>query len=676
MLRKSFCRICTSMCGLEVDVEGETVRKVRGDVGDPLTQGYCCSKGRAAGETHHRADRLLQPKMRKDGVLQPVGWDEALDDLAARLRRIIDEHGPDAVGVFLGGGCYLDSAAYATVRPMRTALGTRSFYSDMSIDVMSKGVVSEMVGGIACMPRPDYGRTKLVIYVGTNPVVSHGHTSMLNSPTARLREFTASGEVWVLDPRHTETAMKATRHLATNPGGDYAVLGHAVRELLQDGADWDYLNAHAQQVDELRAAVEPFTRERASAISGVPPQDLADFLAAVRRAGRLSIESGTGVSMSPSGNMTAWMSWALMIVTGSFDREAGAWSNPGFFLRLDELDIPSAPPNGNRQPGPPSRPELLTVAGEYVCAAMPDEIESGNLKALINLSGHLLACLPDVERMTAAFRSLEVLATIEILDNTMTEISTHALPAKDQLERVDVSLAVDPSFPEIGAQFTPAMVAPRGEARSYWWILAQLGKRMGLDFLPGVDPDTATDVEVVGRIAAGGRAPIDVTGEGAYVLAQDRAIGWLRARADGLGGFRLAPPLLVEQLKAMNLPQGLKLISRRQLYQHNSRKVPSVRDVAAIYVNPDDAAERGLADGDIALLRSAHGQIEGAVKYDRTLVRGALSVPHGWQGQYNVNRLTSMRDVDPITGMPCMSNLPVELTKVAQARSEPRMAEA
>jgi anaerobic selenocysteine-containing dehydrogenase len=676
MLRKSFCRICTSMCGLLVDVEGDTIRKVIGDKTDPLTGGYSCSKGRAAGETHHRPDRLLYPTMKKDGVHQRASWDEALDDLAGKLKRIIEESGPDAVGIFLGGGCYLDAAAYATVRPMRTALGTRSFYSDMSIDVMSKGVVGEMVGGMASMPRPDFGRCRMVIYVGTNPMVSHGHTSMLNNPTQRLREFTANGEVWVLDPRRTETALKSTRHLQTRPGSDYGVLAWLVRELLHEGADWDYLNQHAQQVDELKAVVEPFTLERASAMSGVAQDDLLDFLAAVRRAGRLCVESGTGISMSPAANLTAWMSWALMVVTGSMDREGGAWANPGFFLKLDEMDLPTAPPDGWRTPGPKSRPDLLTVAGEYVCAALPDEIESGNIRALINLSGHLLACMPDADRMKAAFESLEVLVSVEILDNTMTEISTHALPAKDQMERIDVSLAVDPSFSEIGAQFTPAMVPARGEARSYWWILTQLGKRMGLDFFPGVDPDVHTDFDVVDMIAKGGRAPIDTSAEGHYVLAQDRAFGWLLKRADDMGGFRLAPPQLVAQLADMKPLEGLILISRRQLYQHNSRKVPSKRDVPAIYVNPDDARALGLDDGDFARLTSPHGVIEGNVKHDDSLVRGACSVPHGWQGQYNVNRLTSVDDLDRITGMPRMSNIPVQLAKVAQTQAAPQLAEA
>jgi anaerobic selenocysteine-containing dehydrogenase len=228
-------------------------------------------------------------------------------------------------------------------------------------------------------------------------------------------------------------------------------------------------------------------------------------------------------------------------------------------------------------------------------------------------------------------------------------------------------MAVDTAFPEVACEFTPAMVAPRGEVRSYWWILAQLGKRMGMDFLPGVDPDTATDQEVIAHIAQRGRASVNAKGEFAYVVAEDRVFGWVRERARAVGGWRLAPPQLVAQLESFPPTPDLVMISRRQLDQHNSRKVESRRDLAAIYVHPDDARERGLADGDTARLRSAHGEIVAEVKYDLTLVRGALNVPHGWQGGCNVNNLTSMTEHDPITGMPVMSNLPVYLAKASAA---------
>ena len=92
--------------------------------------------------------------------------------------------------------------------------------------------------------------------------------------------------------------------------------------------------------------------------------------------------------------------------------------------------------------------------------------------------------------------------------------------------------------------------------------------------------------------------------------------------------------------------------------------MPDRKEIAAIYVSVEDAEERGLADGDVASLRGRHGEITGQVKIDPTLSRGVVNVPHGWEGQYNVNQLTSLSQLDPITGMAAASNLPVELTRV------------
>jgi anaerobic selenocysteine-containing dehydrogenase len=666
MIRKSFCRICTGLCGILVDVEGDQVKSVRADVEHPLTEGYSCIKGRMAGELHHRHDRILHPMMRKDGVLTRVSWDELLDDLAAKLLKIRAESGPDAFGTFTGGGFYMDAGAFALRRPLASALGTRSTYSDSTIDGVVKVVVPELIAGFPGNPRPDHGRCKMIILLGTNPMVSHGHSTMLNNAAARLREFTATGEVWVIDPRRTETASKATRHLAPHPGTDYALLAYVIRELLRDGADWEYLNAHAQQVDELAAAVEPFTLQHAASVTRMPEADLADFLAAIRRNGRLSVETGTGPAMAPTANLITWLNWALMIVTGSLDRERGAWCNPGFFGSLDRLQLPPAPPEGRRGPGPRSRPEFDSVAGgEFACAAMADEIDAGHLRGLVNLSGELLACMPDAEGIARALAKLEVLATINIVETPTTRMSTHVLPAKDQLERADLSLGIDSCLPVIAGMYTPAMVAPQGEVRSYWWILTQLARRLGGgDLLPGVDPDTATEEEVITHIARSGRAPVDTSGEMSYTHAEDRSFGWLLKIADAMGGFRLAPAPLVRQLaQTRPPPDGLMLVSRRQLAQHNSRKIPSDRDIAAIFVNPDDARERGLGDGDLAELASANGRIQGQVKLDSTLRRGALNLPHGWMGDYNVNKLTGTRDADLLTGMALMSSFPVELTK-------------
>jgi anaerobic selenocysteine-containing dehydrogenase len=661
---KSFCRVCTSACGIVVEVDGDQVLRVRGDTDHPLTLGYSCSKGRALPQAHHHPDRLEVPELRVDGVLTPVEWDHILDDLADTLRGIIAESGPRAVGVFLGGGGYMDAGGYLMARSVPSVLNTPSVYSDMTIDVISKMLVSEMMAGIpGQMTRPDFERCRLVVYIGTNPLVSHGHTSMLNSPSVRMREMLKQGEVWVIDPRRSETAQRATRHLTPRHGSDYAVLAFLIRELLRDGADSDYLAAHAQNVEGLAEAVAPFTAERAMAISGIPVEELHDLLAAIRRAGRLSVETGTGISMSRAANVTQWLSWALMIVTGSLDREGGAWVNPGFLTQIDTMDIPCAPPEGWRGAGPASRPELRTIMGEYPCAAMADEIEAGNLRALLNFGGNLVACMPDTARTVAALKSLDILATIDVIGNNTTAISTHLLPSKDQLERADLPYATDISYPWVATQYTPPSVAPVGQRRSFWWILAQLGKRLDVEFLPGLDPETATDDDVLARIAAQGRRGLDELKSGELVISEPVAIGWLQRHADKMGGWRLAPVELVEQLRAMAEPAPLVLIPRRQRHHINSRFL-EVGDSPGIMVSAKDAGDAGLRDGDTAIVRSASGSLRGIMHIDPTLQPGVMSVPHGWSGTYNVNQLTSTTDVDMLTGMPRFSGLPVTLHAV------------
>lgn len=658
---KTFCRVCTAACGIIVEVEGDQVIRVRGDTDHPISGGYTCSKGRALPMAHHHPNRIERPRVMRDGVKFEAGWDAVLDDLCERLRTIIAESGPEAVGFFLGGGGYMDAGGYLAARAAPAALKTPSVYSDMTIDVISKLLVSEMMAGVGgLMSRPDFERCKLVLYIGTNPLVSHGHTSMLTSPTERLRELMAQGEVWVLDPRRSETARRATRHLAPRHGTDWAILAYLVREILRDGADRAYLAAHAQDVDRLAEIVEPFDLGRAGEISGLSQIDLSDLLAAVRKAGRLSVETGTGISMSAAANVTQWLSWALMIVTGSLDSEGGSWVNPGFLLQIDKMDIPPAPPEGWRGPGPRTRPELRSVGGEYACAAMPNEIEAGNLRAVINLGGNLVACLPGTDRAVAALRRLDVLASIDIIENATTEISTHVLPSKDQLERADLPYAVDIAYPSVTTQLGHPAVEPVGERRSFWWIMAEIGRRLDLEFLPGIDPATATDLDVLGRIAGGGRQTMEALASGDVVTAEPVAIGWVRKLADRIGGFRLTPPDLVAQLETLSGSTGLIMIPRRQANHINSR-FTDLKDKPGILVSREDAAAAGLSDGGWATVRSRFGAVKGVVTIDPNLPAGILSVPHGWSGAANANQLTSGDDVDPLTGMPLFSGLAVTL---------------
>ena len=152
-------------------------------------------------------------------------------------------------------------------------------------------------------------------------------------------------------------------------------------------------------------------------------------------------------------------------------------------LRLSARIIPGAadlPAGGTFGPGPRSRPEARSFLGEWPCAALADEIDAGNIRALVNLGGGLLTAFPNAAALRSALDRLDVLATLEILPTEITAVSTHVLPAKDQLERADVTLW-DILSTNVSAQYTPAVVALAGERRSAWWVLAELGRRLGHD---------------------------------------------------------------------------------------------------------------------------------------------------------------------------------------------------
>jgi anaerobic selenocysteine-containing dehydrogenase len=652
---QSFCRICTAVCGILVEVKGEDVVQVRGDRDHPLSRGYTCSKGRALPQLHHHPERIEVPMMRMEGELRPATWEHCLDDLAGRLQAIIDEDGPQAVGVYFGSGLGMDAAGYRMVEALFKALGTPAKFSPLTIDGTAKALVSHLVGGFpGFTTHIDYDRATLVMYIGVNPVVSHGHNIALSDPVTAIRTLRGHAEVWVLDPRRTETARLATRHLAPRAGTDYAVLAFLVRELLGDGADRDVLERRTIGREELVAAVSPFTAGRAASIAGVAEADLLDLLASIRRAGPVAIHTGTGVTMNAAdGNVTAWLAWVLMILTGAMNRPGGVWFHPGFHFQFDAFELPVLPPESVFGPGPRSRPDTQSFLGEWPCAALADEIGAGHIRAFLNLGGSILTSFPDVSTLEPALGALEVLASTEIIANPTTAISTHVLPTKGQLERADVTLW-DFLVPSVSMQHTEAVVAPIGDRRSAWWVLAELGRRLGHEL---ADPD-ATDEEMLARTMTASRCRFeDVAATGFVDVPFDLPAAWVERYLDRSGGWRLAPAMLVSQLARLELPAPLVLIPRRQPKKLNGA-LDILGEQAEVILHPDDAADAGVVDGQAVTVRTDRGAMTGVARIDQHIRRGVVSVPHGHH-HANVNVLTDRGVVDPITGMVRYSGVPV-----------------
>lgn len=666
---RGFCRFCIALCGIRVTVDGDRVVSVKGDPDHPASRGYTCAKGRSLGQWHHHPDRILAPRLRHDTTWQDVSWADAFADATARIRHSIDAHGADSVGVYIGTAASLDGAGKWAAERFVRAIGSRSKYSAISIDTPCKPLVSQLMSGFAgLVPVIDDQRCTLSVFLGCNPVVSHGHLNGLPDPVVRLRQMaTAPRELWVIDSRLTESSRLATRALMPRPGTDVAIVAYLVGELLRSGAwDRDDVSAHVDPDDvrTLAALLEEWTVEQAAEVTGCPTTDLSDLFAAVLRHGRISMQTGTGTTMSAVANVTEWLVWVLHILTGSYDRPGGMWFHPGV-LRQVHTDIRPDPAPPMPKPGPRSRPEMPVWGDEYPCAALADEVEAGNLRVLVVFGGNPVSAFPNTERTRAALAGLDALIVLDVVDTDTTALATHLLPTTGQLERADLPYYYDQFNLDCSTQFSPAFVSPVGEARSMWWIAARLADDLGVGFLPAPLTTDSTDVDVLATIGGRAAVPFERIRHDGYV-ADAPVFGWVHDRVLPEGRWRLAPSELVAQMERWRQlvpPPGLLATSRRQLRQLNSQ-FPTATGRSSQHsvalVHPETAARHGIDDGDAVVVSSPYGTMRTTVALTADLHPDSVCLPHGWT-EANVSQLTSELEVDELTGMVVQTAIPVTL---------------
>ena len=655
------------MCGLVVTVEGDEVVRVRGDDAHPLSRGYSCPKGRAIGALHHDPRRLDHPSMGR-GDRQPAEWTSVLDDLGARLASIVDEHGPDAIAMYLASGSAFDTAGRRAAERFLARLGSRQKYTATTIDTPCKPLVAEAMGGWSGLtPVWDPDTSTMLLLFGSNPVVSHGHSNAMPDPVSRLRALRArGGELIVVDPRRTETARLADLHIAPRPGTDWLLLAWLVRELLSDHSTDD----RASGGSELAAALDLLTRQAVLDATDIDGDDLDALVAAVRRHERVSALTGTGCSMGAHAVVTEHLLWALHIVTDSYDVPGGMWFNPGLLLRLDERELPVG--DGTPGAGPPSRPDLPRRFDEWPCVALLDEIEQGHVRALIVVGGNPATAFPDTERTRAALASLDTLAVLDILPTATTALATHVLPAVDQLERADLTWLLDGYQLAVAGQYTSAVVAPRAQRRPVWWAMGSLARRLGFDVL-GADPDEVDESALLEPVMA--RSPVGVD---ALVAAPSGLVhsgpvhGWVTRRVLPDGRWRLAPaPLLMALREGIaSLASGpssdtLLLIPHRRLRMMNSQfeiSTTGTDDEIRVRVHPDVATRFG-GEGALVTVDSSTGSVDGRLAIDARLRPDTITIGHG-SASCDVSRLTSaVEGVDPLTGMVLQSGLPCGLRR-------------
>ncbi len=721
----TFCRICEAQCGLVATVEDGRLVQLRPDQDHPLSRGFACPKGIAMTDVQNDPDRVLHPLRRTpDGTFERVSWEDALDDIAARLAAVHEEHGSDAIGWYFGNPAAFSYSHVLWLQGLVLALGLTHVYSAGSQDVNNRFVASKLLyDHTAVVPIPDLARTDLLLMIGANPVVSHG--SVISAPRMKedLKAITArGGRVVVVDPRRTETAA-LFEHVPVRPDGDAWLLLSLLHVVFAEGLQDDAAIAHQSTgVDALRDAAAPYSPEATADRTGLEPADVRQLARDLATAESAAVYGRTGSCLGNHGTLVAYLMDALALVTGNLDRPGGNvfGRTPLPLERVGELTgVLSYDRRRSRVGGFPD------VLGTWPAALMAKEIRQagkGQLRALFVSAGNPVLSVPNGAELASALGELDLLVSLDLYVNETNKHADYVLPTTTWLEREDVPAAFLSFFSTPFIQFTEAVVPAYGEARPEWRIIEDLCDRMGISpFVPtrllSPGPVPASVGRLAGRIvtAARRRLPaltptrmIDLAlrlgtvrypGAGRHltlarlrrhphglVLAEQQEGGRLRDVVGHRGGrVRLDAPVIVDELARLGSAPGsgedlpLQLVGLRELRSHNSwmHNAPTLmkgKRSHGMRIHPKDAADAGVADGQSCRVRSAYGEIEVPAMVTDEVREGTVAIPHGWghdggwatanrAGGANVNALASTDpdDLERLAGMAVLNGIAVRV---------------
>ena len=466
----TFCRICEALCGLEVDVADGEITDIRPDAGHVATRGFGCLKGLKQHKMYASPDRLLYPEARSGDAWRRVSWNEAMSGIGDKVRDIRRRHGPDSIAMYVG-----TAAGFSVLHPIfaqgfMTGLGSKSMYSSATQDCANKFAVSrEMYGFPFTLPFPDVRRTKCLVVVGANPVVSKWSFLQVPNPPQHLKEIVArGGKVWVVDPRRTETAKVAGEHVFIRPDTDVFFYLSFLHELLKRSAvDRARLDAHMTGFARVAEIADAWPPERTAEVTRIPPETLRQIALDYASADGAALYSSTGVNMGTNGSLCYWLQEVINAVSGNLDRAGGTLVGKGL------VDFPAfGKKTGTLLRRDRSRIGGLPVVNDaFAGGVLADEILTpgkGQVRALFVTGGNPLLTMPNAAKLRRAFRDLELLVTVDIYKNETGSLAHYVLPATSPFERPDLPFI----FPlMLGLQSKPylqatrAIVSPKGEQR-------------------------------------------------------------------------------------------------------------------------------------------------------------------------------------------------------------------
>lgn len=693
---RTTCPYCGVGCGVLVSCEGEGF-VVRGDPDHPANLGRLCSKGAALGETLGLDDRLLYPEI--DG--QRVDWDTALDAVAERFQGLIAEHGPDAVALYVSGQL-LTEDYYVANKLMKGFIGSGNIDTNSRLCMSSAVAGQKRAFGSDTVPGcyEDLELADLVVLIGSNTAWAH---PVVYQRLVAAKKTRPAMRVVLIDPRATATADLADLHLPIKPGADAwlfnGLLNHLKRE---DALNWPYLEAHVEGFGAALQAVSGLSIPKVAQECGLNEAAVAEFFRLFVQTPRTVTVFSQGINQSSSGvdKVNAILNVHLA---------SGRIGQPG----ATPFSITGQPnAMGGREVGGLANqlaahmdftPEAIDRVGRFWRAASMAQqpglkavelfqaIGEGRIKAVWIIATNPVVSLPEADRVREALRACPFVVVSDVAARTDTGIHAHVrLPAAAWGEKDGT---VSNSERRISRQ--RAFLPLPGEAKPDWWMLAEVGRRMGhaeafaytgpaqicaehvalsafenagqRDFdLSGLlaEPDGTTASALESRYNAlqpvqwpvgrhGGTARL--FGDGRFFTASGKARMWpIEPRPPVNAGSTAFPWLLNSGRIRDQWHTMTRTAKTARLFAHI--------DQTYLEIHPNDARQLGIREGGLARVHNANGEMLARIQVSEGQQPGSLFAPIHWNDRFTGRgRLGSLvhASTDPISGQPEFKQTPV-----------------
>lgn len=636
-----------TLCGMAVTVDADAKVSITGDPSNPDSEGFLCMRGKAAHEILDNSQRLLTPRVRSQrgsDAWTSVGWDSALDTIAAQMRAV----GRARVGFWQGHGNWANDYAFGLKRAQMDRFANLYGCQVWNPAMICWGLGAfglGITGAIETSTKEDLGdNSEMVILWGAN-TVSQANT-MRHVERAKRR----GARIVVIDVRRTEASALAHDVILVKPGTDAALALAMMHVIVRDGL-WDaaFVDAHTIGFEALRAHVARSTPDWAETQTGVPAAQITALAQRYAKTQPAMIVVG-GSSLHKGTN-----TWQAARAIGCLPALTGAYGIPGGGI---------GPRHGGRSHGVgfndvsavDRRPVPQTVPNQM--EAILEALETGAVKVFVSIGSNVLSSFADTNRVRAALAKADLVVAHDVFPNQLIrEAADIVLPSTIWLEEIGAKST------NMHIHLSDRVLAPAGDARPAHEIYTGLAARLGVDDVyPWPDQEAAMNAAL--DHPATGHATVDTLRENGgrvalrvsqvayptrHFTTPSGKIEFFSERAQSMG----LPPLPMPAEVETPAPEGSLHLAHGRTYAHfhafydHARALPTLAAREAepdLWMAPDDASARGITDGADITLFNDRGSFRARAKITRRMPEGTVWIRDGWPG---LNALTDGTSVLP-----------------------------